>query len=117
MAKKVMNKVREEAEKKGLKLSVDENGKQGKSNMVASCGFLEKELQQCSKKVTMADSVETLGVDLRTKVKKLGVKEKARRKKCKVMFSLIKKNEAFPKSYMKVGVRKVLRAGMMPRKD
>ena len=38
--------------------------------MSASCGFLEDELRQCSKEgaVTMADSVETLGVDLRTRV-------------------------------------------------
>ena len=35
--------------------------------------------------VTLADSVETLGVDLRTRVKRLGAKEKAKRKKCKVV--------------------------------
>ena len=64
--------------------------------------------------MTFADSVETLGVDLRTKVKKLGAKEKARRKKCYVWFSLIKKNEACQKNFMKVGVNKLLRAGMMP---
>ena len=58
----------------------------------------------CSKEgVTLADTVETLGVDLRTKVKKLGAKEKARRKKCKVRFSLFKKNEAFQKNSMKGG--------------
>ena len=40
--------------------------------MIASCGMLEDELRQCSKEegVTMADSVETLGVDLRTIVKR-----------------------------------------------
>ena len=43
----------------------------------------------------------------------LGAKEKARRKKCKVRFSLLKK-KAFQKSYMKVGVKKLLREGMMP---
>ena len=64
--------------------------------------------------MTLADSVETLGVDLRTRIKKLGTKEKARRSKCKVRFSIIKKNEAFQKNYMKVGVKKLLRAGMMP---
>ena len=37
----------------------------------------------------MADSVETLGVDLRTRVEKLGAKEKTRRNKCEVRFSLI----------------------------
>ena len=31
--------------------------------------------------MTLADSVETLGVDLRTRVKRLGAKEKAIRKK------------------------------------
>ena len=35
-------------------------------------------------------------------------------RKCKVRFSLIKKNKALQKNYMKVGVRKLLRAGMMP---
>ena len=111
-----MKKQKEEVEKKGLKLSVTENGKEGKSNMIASCGFLENELSQFSKEegVTLAESVETLGVDLRTRVRNLGAKEKARRKKCKVRFSLIKKNKAFHKSYMKVGVKKLLRAGMVP---
>ena len=41
-AKKMMKKLKEEVEKKGLKLSVTENGKEGKSKMIASCGFLEK---------------------------------------------------------------------------
>ena len=62
--------------------------RRGKSKMIASCGFLENELHQVSREegVTLADSVETLGVDLRTRVKRLGAKEKARRKKCKVRF-------------------------------
>ena len=60
-----------------------------------ACDFLEDELLQCSieERVTMADTVESLGVDLRTRVKKLGAKEKTRRKKCKVRFSPIKKKE------------------------
>ena len=62
----------------------------------------------------MEDSVETLGVDLRTRVNNLGAKERARREKCKLRFSLIKKNKAFQKNYMKVGVKKLLCAGMMP---
>ena len=84
--------------------------------MIASGGFLENELRQFSREegVTWADSVETLGVDLKTRVNKLGAKEKARRKKCNVRVSIIKKNEAFPKNYMKVCVKKLLRAGMMP---
>ena len=105
-----------ELERKGLKLSVTEDGKEGKSKMIASCGFLEEKLRECSKEegVTIAESVETLGVDLRTRVKRSGAKEKARRRKCRVRFSLIKKNKAFQKSCVKVGVKKLLRAGMVP---
>ena len=86
MAKKVVKKLKEEVEKKGLKLSVTENGKEGKGKMIASCGFLENELSQFSKEegVALAESVETLGVDLRTRVKRLGAKEKARRKKVQI---------------------------------
>ena len=83
--------------------------------MIASCGFMENELRQFSKEgVTLADSVETLRVDLRTRVERLGAKEQARRKKWKVRFPIIEKNKAFQKSYMKVGVKSLLRAGMMP---
>ena len=62
--------------------------------MIASCGFLENELRQFSREdgVTLTDSVETLGVDLRTRVKRPGAKEKARTKKCKVTFSLLEKD-------------------------
>ena len=45
----------------------------------------------------MGDSVETLGVDLRTQIKQLGAKEKERRNKCDVRFSLTKRNEIFQK--------------------
>ena len=79
--------------------------------MIASCGFLEEELRQFSKEegVTLAGSVETLGVDLRTRVKRLGAKENARRKKCNVRFSIIKKIKTFRRS-----AKKLLRAGVMP---
>ena len=109
MAKTVMKMLKEEVEKKGLKLSVTENSKEGKSKMIASCGFLENELHQFRRVggVTLAGSVETPGVDLRTRVKRLGAKEKARRKKCKVRFSLIKKNKAFSKKLHESGCQEV----------
>ena len=57
--------------------------------MFASCGFLKDELRQCSKEggVTLADRVETLGVDLRTRVKKAGSKRKNKEKEvqCEVL--------------------------------
>ena len=116
MAKKVMKKLKEEVEKQGLKLSVTENDKEGKSKMIAFCGVLENELSQICKEEgdTLADCVETLGVDLRTRVKRLGAKEKARINKCNLRFPIIKKSKVFQKNYMKVGVKKLLRAGMMP---
>ena len=81
----VDEKVKGGCGEKGLELSVTENGKERKSKMIASCGFLEDELRQCSKEegVTMAE------------VKRLRVKE-------------------FQKSYMKVGVKKLLRTGIVP---
>ena len=51
--------------------------------MIASCRFLGDGLRQFSKEeegVTMADSVETLGVDLRTRVKNLRAKRKSGKK-------------------------------------
>ena len=57
--------------------------------------------------------METLGVDLWTRVKRLGAREKVRRKRCRMRFSLIKKNKAFQKSYMKVRVKQWLRMGLV----
>ena len=70
-------------------------------------------MRQYSKEegVTMADSVETHGVGLRTQIKRLEAKEKARRMKCSVRFSLIKKKKVFQKSYMKVGCQEVVASG------
>ena len=53
-----MKKLKEEVEKKVLKLSVTENGREGKSKMIASCGFLENELRQFTEEegVTLAEA-------------------------------------------------------------
>ena len=63
MAKKGVKKLKEEAEKEGLKSSVTENGKAGKDKMIVSCGFQDNELRQFRREggVTLADSVETWG--------------------------------------------------------
>ena len=73
-------------------------------------------LRVCSKRegVVLAESVGALKVDLKSQTKQLGAKEKARRKKCHVRFSLIRKHRVFETSYMKTGVRKVLRTGLIP---
>ena len=73
-------------------MSVTENGKERKRKMIASCDFLENELRQYSKEegVTVADSVDILGVDLRNESQEVGAKELA------VRFSTVKKNKALP---------------------
>ena len=77
MAKKVMRKLKEEVEEKTYNCRSNE----GQSKMIASCDYLENCVNVVRRnEVVLADSVETLGVDLRTKVKRLGAKEKARRK-------------------------------------
>ena len=77
-----MKKLKEEVEKKGLKVSVTENGKEGKSKMIASCGFLEDELCQYSKEgVTLADSVENAGSRFENKSQEVGSKRRRKKKK------------------------------------
>ena len=99
MAEKVVSKLKKKAEEKRQKLSISKNGKEGKSKMIASCRYLEEELRECSEKgVVVAESVATLGVDLRTQTKQLGAKEKARRQTCDVRFSLIEKNRVLQKT-------------------
>ena len=85
MAEKVLRKMKEEVEEKGLKLSITEKRKKEKSKMITSCRYPEEKLRECSQKgVSVANSVETLGVDLRTPTKQLGAKGKARRNNCNV---------------------------------
>ena len=83
--------------------------------VITSCRYLEERFQECTKKdgVVLAKSVETLGVVLGSRTKQLGAEEKPRRKKCDVRFSFIRKNRIFPKSYMRIGVRKLLSTGLV----
>ena len=98
-----------------LKLSLTANGKEGKSNVTVSCKFLEGNFKKYSEEgVGLVDSVETLVMDPRTRTKKLGAKEKARRRTCDVKVASAKKNHSFKKNYMKVEVRKLLRTGLVP---
>ena len=50
MAKKVIRKLKEEVEKKGLKLSTTEKGKKGKRKMTASCVSLEENYVNAAEK-------------------------------------------------------------------
>ena len=81
LAETVLEKLKKEVEE-GLKLSITKGGEEGWSKILVSCRYLEEQLRVYSKRegVVVAESVETLGVDLRTRTKQLGAKEKARRK-------------------------------------
>ena len=100
MAEKVLKKLKMEVEERGLKLSIAEGEKEGTNKAITSCRYLEERFQECSRKegVALETSVETLQVDLRTRTKQLGAKEKAGRKKCDVRFLLIRKNRGFQKN-------------------
>ena len=102
MAEKVLNKLKREIEAKGFKLSITEGEKEGKSKAITSCTFLEERFQECSKTdgFVLETSVETQGVDLRTRTRHLGAKEKARRKKFDVRFSLRRKNSGVPRNFI-----------------
>ena len=78
-----MKKLKEEVEKKGLKLSVKENWKEGKSKMIASCRFLEGELRQCKKGegVTLADKCGNAWSGLENQRQEVGSKRKSEKKK------------------------------------
>ena len=96
MAEKVLMAMKSEVEEKGLKLWITEGGKEGKSRVITSCEYLDEGFPEYSKEgIGLATSIETLGVDLRTRTKQLEAKEKARRKKCEVRLTLIRKNRVF----------------------
>ena len=67
--------------------------------MIASCGFLQNELRQLSREegVTLAKSVETLGVDLRAKVEKVGAKEKSKEEEVQGEVLTYKEEQSIPK--------------------
>ena len=110
IAEKVLISIKGQAEENCSKLSNTEGGKVGQSKVMALCGYLEETFWECNKKrIELATSVGTLGVDL----KQPGAKETARRKKCDVRFSLTRKNEVFQKNYMRIGVGKLLRMGLV----
>ena len=110
IAEKVLMSIKGKVEENCSKLSNTEGGKVGQGKVMAMCGYLEETFWECNKKrMELATSVGTLGVDL----KQPGAKETARRKKCDVRFSLTRKNEVFQKNYMRIGVVKLLRMGLV----
>ena len=83
MAEKVLKSIKRQVEKMGFKLSNTEGRKEGKRKVIASCGYLEEIFKECSKKagVELATSVETLGVELRTRTRQLGAKTEGEEEK------------------------------------
>ena len=50
IAEKVLKSIRRDVEEKGSQLSSSGGGKAGKSEVIASCSFLEGDFQECSKR-------------------------------------------------------------------
>ena len=61
----------------------------------------------------LADSVETLGADRRTRTKNLGAEDGTRRRKCKQRPAIIERNKVVRKYYMRGGARKLFRMVMV----
>ena len=59
---------------KDLKLSITEGRNEGKSKAITSCKYQEESQEYSKKGVVLETSVETVGVDLRTRTKQLGAK-------------------------------------------
>ena len=97
-AKKVLRSRRREVEEEGKKLSITEGETEGQSRR-GGVGF--------------PHSVETFGVDLRITTKQWGAKEKTKRRKCDVRFSIAMRNHVFQKKYMRIDLRKLLRMGLV----
>ena len=79
MAQKVMKKLKEEVEETRAENCRSPRMERKENKMTALCRFLEDELRQCSKGggVTMADSVETLGVGFENESKEFGSRRKS----------------------------------------
>ena len=110
MAEFFLHKLKKRVKEKGQKLSITVGGKEGKSKVITSYKYVEEELRECSKKggVEMADSVETLGVDLTRQTKQLGAKEV----RCEVLAH--QEKLGLPENYLRTGVRKLLRTVSVP---
>ena len=65
--------------RRGLKLSITEGGKEGTSQVIASCRYSEDKFHGCSRRkgVGFPHSAQTLGVGLRTRTR-AGEKKKVR---------------------------------------
>ena len=95
-------------------LLIATGGINGKSKVVTSCRHLEESFQDWAEKgVVMTTSVESLGVDSGTRTKQLGAKEKTRRKKCEVIPAHQQKFHLREVTW-ELGVRKLLRTGLVP---
>ena len=100
-------------------MSVTEDGKEGKIKMFASCGFLENELRQFSREegVTMADSVETLGVDFENQSQNVGSERKREKEKVQSVILAHHEKQGFPKELQEGGSQEVATCGHDASKD
>ena len=79
---------------------------------------MEDEVRQCSNEgVTMANSVETLGVDLRMRVKDLGAKEKREKKEVQSEILANQEERSFPEELHDGGDQEVAASGFGASKN
>ena len=88
-------------------------GREDQAHCVVQSSGREVPGIQQKRRVGLATSVETLEVAFRMRTKQLGVKEKARRKKCDERFSIVRKNRIVQKNYLGTEARRLLRMGFV----
>ena len=103
MAEIVLKSTKREVEEKGLVLSVTERGKEGKSNVTASCSYLAEKFGECNRRegVELTTSVETLGVDLRTTKNLLGAKREGEKEEVRREVLTCQKKSRLSESFRK----------------
>ena len=102
MAERVLKSTKR-VEEKGLVLSVTERGKEGKSNVIASCTYLAEKFGECNRRegVELTTSVETLGVDLRTTKNLLGAKREGEKEEVRREVLTCQKKSRLSESFRK----------------
>ena len=101
---------------KGLKLAVNENGKEGKSKMIASCGFSGRRTasMQQGKRSDGGRQCGNAGSRLENQSQEFGSERKSEKNEVQSEILAYQEEQSLPEELHEGGVKKLLRAGMVP---
>ena len=90
-------------------LSLNEKEKKSKSEMITSCSYPEGSFEEDRKKVESGPPTVLKCLDMTTRTKRLGVKEKTRGKSLKQRTNTISRKKALQRQVMRKRIRKLLK--------